>query len=73
MRRGINLYLIEFAINSLLREKWKNIFIFITFTLLIALLSSMFQIASSIRYELSLSLESLPDIFIQKRKAGRSI
>ena len=71
MRRGINLYLIEFAINSLLREKWKNIFIFITFTLLIALLSSMFQIASSIRYELSLSLESLPDIFIQKRKAGR--
>jgi len=71
VRRKINLYLIEFAINSLLRQKWKNILIFIIFTLLIALLSSIFQIASSIRYELNLTLNSLPDIIVQKLKAGR--
>jgi len=69
--RKINLYLIEFAINSLFRQKWKNIFIVIVFTLLIVILSSIFQIASSIRYELNLSLNSLPDIFIQKIKAGK--
>jgi ABC-type lipoprotein release transport system permease subunit len=69
--KKINLYLVEFAINSLLRQKWKNIFIVVIFTLLIAILSSIFQIASSIRYELNLSLNSLPDIFVQKIKAGK--
>lgn len=71
MRNKINIYLIEYAINSLLRQKFKNIFIFIVFTLLTALLCSMFFISNSIKYELNSTLKSLPQITVQKLKAGR--
>lgn len=71
MRNKINIYLIEYAINSLLRQKFKNIFILIVFTLLTALLCSMFFISNSIKYELNSTLKSLPQITVQKLKAGR--
>lgn len=71
MRNKINIYLIEYAINSLLRQKFKNIFILIIFTLLTALLCSMFFISNSIKYELNSTLKSLPQITVQKLKAGR--
>lgn len=71
MRNRINLYLIEFAINALFRQKNKNIFILIIFTLLIFLLSSIFFISKSIQNELNITVNSLPDITIQKLSAGR--
>ena len=71
MKNKINLYLVEFALNSLLRQKSKNIFILIIFTSLIFLLSSIFFISKSIQHELNLSVDSLPEITIQKLKAGR--
>jgi ABC-type lipoprotein release transport system permease subunit len=71
IKSKINLYLLEFAINSILRAKGKNIFITTIFTLLIALLASIFFITSSIRYELDQTIESLPEIIIQKVRAGR--
>lgn len=71
MKSKINLYLIEFAINAILRAKGKNIFIMVVFTTLVALLSSIFFITSSIKYELDTTVESLPDIIVQKIKAGR--
>ena len=71
MKSKINLYLIEFAINAILRAKSKNIFIMVVFTTLVALLSSIFFITSSIKYELDTTVESLPDIIVQKIKAGR--
>jgi len=70
---NINLYFIEYALNSLLREKGKNIAIFVIFTLLIFLLSSMLFIASSIKHELLLTLNKLPDITVQEIKAGRVV
>ncbi len=71
MKNKINIYLIEYAINSLLRQKLKNIFILIVFTLLTTLLTSVFFISNSIKYELNSTLKSLPDITVQKLKAGR--
>ncbi|PLY08149.1 MAG: ABC transporter permease [Arcobacter sp.] len=71
MSNKINLYLIEYAINSLLRQKFKNGFILVIFTLLTSILASVFFISNSIKYELDLTLKSLPDITIQKLKAGR--
>jgi len=71
MKNKINLYLIEYAINALLRQKMKNIFILVVFTLLIFLLSSIFFISKSIQYELNTTVNSLPDVTVQKLKAGR--
>jgi len=71
LKNKINLYLIEFAINALLRAKRKNIFIFIVLTLLTILLTSTFLITGSIRYELQNTLHSLPQIIVERIKAGR--
>ncbi|MEA3289355.1 MAG: ABC transporter permease, partial [Campylobacterota bacterium] len=67
----INLYLIEYAINALLRQKSKNIFIFIVFTLLISLVTSVFFIANSIKYELNSTVDKLPSITVQQLSAGK--
>jgi len=71
LKNKINFYLIEFAINALLRSKRKNIFIFTVFSMLIFLLTSIFLITSSIKYELDTTVDALPQIIVQKIKAGR--
>jgi len=71
LKNKINLYLVEFAINALLRAKRKNIFVFIVFTLLTALLTTTFLITNSIKYELQTTVDALPQIIVQKIKAGR--
>jgi len=71
LKNKINLYLVEFAINALLRSKRKNIFIFTVLTLLITLLMATFLITGSIRKELQSSVDVLPQIIVQKIKAGR--
>ncbi|MFA5460579.1 MAG: FtsX-like permease family protein [Sulfurimonas sp.] len=71
MRNKINFYIVEYAINSLLRQKYKTIFISSVFTMLVFLLSSLFFITNSIKYELEQTLEALPEITVQKIKAGR--
>lgn len=71
MRSKINIYLIEYAINSLLRQKYKSFFITVILTALVFLLSSLFFITNSIKYELQSTVDSLPEIVVQKVKAGR--
>ncbi|HHH19619.1 MAG TPA: ABC transporter permease, partial [Campylobacterales bacterium] len=71
MKLTINRYLVEFAINALLRAKSKNLFILIVFTLLTTLLTSVFLITGSIKHELQSTLNALPHITVQKLKAGR--
>jgi len=56
---------------SMLRNRFKNISIFIIFTSLIFLVSSVLFISSSIKYELDSTVDKLPQITIQKIKAGR--
>ena len=71
MKNRINIYLIEYAINAILRQKYKSIFITVVFTLLTFLLTSIFFITNSIRYELDSTVDALPEIVVQKIKAGR--
>lgn len=71
MNHKINLYLVEYAINALFRSRSKNIFILVVFTLLTALLTSVFLITGSIKHELHSTVDALPQITVQKIKAGR--
>ncbi len=72
IKEKINLYLIQYAINAILRQKSKNFFILIIFILLTFLLTSIFFISNSIKYELNSTVEALPQITVQKIKAGKS-
>ena len=63
--------MVEFAINALLRAKSKNIFILVVFTLLTSLLTAVFLITGSIKHELQSTVNALPQITVQKIKAGR--
>jgi len=67
----INLYLLNFALNSIMRQKTKSIFITLIFTLLVFLLSSFSLITNAIKYELNLTVDSLPQIIIQNQKGGK--
>jgi len=72
IKEKINLYLIQYAINAILRQKSKNFFILTIFILLTFLLTSIFFISNSIKYELNSTVEALPQITVQKIKAGKS-
>ena len=61
----------EFSISAILRRGSKNISVVIILTMLIFLLSSMMLISGSIKQELSLTYNQLPDITIQKYIGGR--
>ena len=71
MPSKINFYLIEYAINAILRQKYKSFFITTILTLLIFLLTSIFFFFISIKYELNSTVDALPEIVVQKIKAGR--
>ena len=71
MKNKINLYLIEYAINAILRQKAKSFFIVFVFSILTFLLTSVFFITTSLKYELDATVDSLPQIIVQKIKAGR--
>ncbi len=71
MKKFLNLFLFEYSLSSLKRRGAKNLFILIIFFILIFLLSSVFFISNSIKYELNLTINSLPDIVMQKLQAGR--
>jgi len=68
---NINFYLLEYAKNYILRHKNKNIFIVIVFTLLVALLCTLFFVSTTVEYEMESRLENQPDIVVQNYKAGR--
>ncbi|HIO90913.1 MAG TPA: ABC transporter permease [Campylobacterales bacterium] len=71
MQNKINFYLIEYAINAILRQKSKSIFITVVFIMLTFLLTTVFFITTSLKYELHSTVDSLPEITIQNIKAGR--
>ncbi len=68
-----NVYLLEFALFSLLRKGGKSVFVFILLTFLIFLLSSVLFIADGIKVELNATLKTLPDITLQRLQAGKVV
>lgn len=71
--KNVNFYFFEFALNSILRQKTKNIFIFTLFTILIFLVASIFEISNGLKKELLTTVNSLPEITIQNTQAGKII
>ncbi len=71
MNKKINFYLLEYALKAILRNRLKNSFILFIFTLLIFFLSAIFFITNSIKSELNLSVDSLPQIIVQQLDGGR--
>ncbi len=71
MKYRLNLYLIEYAVGSILRQGHKSLFITVVFTLMTALLSCVFFITNSIKYELNATVDALPQIIVQNTKASR--
>jgi len=69
----INFYLLEYALGSLKREKYKSLFIVIVLSILSMLLSSVFFITNSLKYELNTTLDTLPQIVVQNTEAGRVV
>lgn len=71
MRTKINIHLLEYAVNSLFRQKYKSFFIATVLTAIIFLLTSVFFITNSIKYELQSTVDALPEIVVQKINGGR--
>ncbi len=67
----MNFKLIDFTLKSLKRNLTKKISVIFIFTLLVFLLVSVFSISSSIKKELLISVDSLPELIVQKMSGGR--
>ena len=67
----INFYLLEYAYAYILRHKSKNFFIVTVFTLLVALLATLFFITTSVEHELTNRIENQPDIVVENYQAGK--
>ncbi len=73
MHVKFNLLLLEFALGSLYRRKIQSFGTFFVFMALVWLLSSVLFISDGIKKELFTSLESLPQMTLQKIRAGKQI
>jgi hypothetical protein len=68
--RFFNLYFMEYALQTLTRNKLKNIFVFIVLTLMTALLSSVLITSEALELQLQSGLKRMGDIVVQKTKAS---
>lgn len=66
----MNILLLEYALRLLQRSLFKSLSILVMMVVIVWLLASLFFIANAIKYELSLSTDSVPDIIVQKQRAG---
>ena len=71
--KKINFYLLEYALGVLKRDAKKTIFIVSILTLLTALLSSVFFITNSMKYELNETVNALPQIIVQNTRGSKLI
>lgn len=67
----MNFKLLEFTIKSLKRRLVKKVSVIIIFSFLVFLLVSVFSISSSIKKELGISVDALPELIVQKMSGGR--
>ncbi len=65
--------MLNFAIESLKRRKYKNLAVFLIFSTLITLVFSVFLTSEALKHALYKTLKDEPDIIIQKISAGRMV
>ena len=66
----LNIYFVEYALQTLLRNRFKNIFVFIVLTLMSGFLSAVLLLSHSLQTQLINGLEGMGDIVVQKTKAS---
>jgi len=71
MNRYLNL--LDFTLYSLLRRKWKILFLMLLFSYLVFLFSSVLLLTGAIKNEAKKGVRALPDITIQRLTAGRQV
>jgi len=69
MRRHLNI--LEFALSSLWRRKFKNMGLVIVFALIVFVLSSILLLTHAFKREAVLILKGAPELIVQRIKAGR--
>lgn len=71
MHIKFNTYLLAYALNALYRRGFKSFFTFLMLSFITFLMASILIIAHAIKYELSLTIDALPELTIQNLQAGR--
>ncbi len=67
----MNLKLLDYTLKSLKRRLVKQLSVIFIFTLLVFLLVSVFSISSSLKKEMEISVNELPELVVQKMSGGR--
>ncbi|MCP3869634.1 MAG: FtsX-like permease family protein [Gammaproteobacteria bacterium] len=63
--------IIDYAISSLLRRKYKSIAILVAYTITVAMLASVLFLTHSLRTETTFVLQGVPDLIVQRMLGGR--
>jgi len=66
-----HLKIIEYAISSLLRRKYKSLAIVVAFAVTVAALASVLLLSNALRIEAAAVLQAAPDLIVQRTLAGR--
>jgi lipoprotein-releasing system permease protein len=66
-----HLKILEYAISSLWRRKYKNLAIILVYTFTIAVLASILFLTHALKTEVSMLLSAAPELIVQKLAAGR--
>ena len=66
-----HLKIIEYAISSLLRRKYKSLAIIVAFAVTVAALASVLLLSNALRIEAAAVLQSAPELIVQRTVAGR--
>jgi len=66
-----HLKILEFALSSLGRRKYKNLAILIVYAFTVSVLASILLVSQSLRMEASFLLREAPDLVVQTVRAGR--
>jgi len=66
-----HLKIIDYAVSSLLRRKFKSIAILVAYTITVATLASVLFLTNSLRTETTAVLQGVPDLIVQRTIGGR--
>ena len=66
-----HLKLIEYALSTLVRRRWKNLSLLLVYSLTIAAIASVLLFSQALREEAALLLAGAPELLVQRLLAGR--